>query len=133
MIEAKTAELAEAATAEMDEILALGGAVREATLDCTGGWYTTQRWDGVPMAALLGRAGVRDEARSILVRSSTGYARRFSLSEAGDLLLATHVGEDTLSTGHGFPLRLVAPGHRGYAPSRRGSRLPYRCGEEGKP
>jgi DMSO/TMAO reductase YedYZ molybdopterin-dependent catalytic subunit len=47
-------------------------------------------------------------------RSTTGYARRFSLEEAGDLLLATHVENDTLSAEHGFPLRLVAPGHRGY-------------------
>ena len=99
-----------------DEVLALGaeGAVREAALDCTGGWYTVQNWDGVPMVALLGSAGAKDGARSILVRSSTGYARRFPLSGAGGLLLATRVGGEALSAGHGFPLRLVAPGHRGY-------------------
>ena len=27
----------------------------------------------------------------------------------------THVGDEAISTGHGFPLRLVAPGYRGYA------------------
>lgn len=99
------------------EVLALGttaGAAREAALDCTGGWYTTQRWRGVPVAALLENAGTPDGARSLVVRSSTGYARRFPLAEAGDLLLATHVGGETLSAGHGFPLRLVAPGRRGY-------------------
>src|SRR5215208_3752251 len=97
-----------------EEILALNGTVREATLDCTGGWYTLQRWSGVPVEALLERAGLRDGARSLLFRSSTGYARRFSQEEAGNLLLATHVEDETLSAGHGFPLRLVAPGHRGY-------------------
>jgi Oxidoreductase molybdopterin binding domain len=30
------------------------------------------------------------------------------------VLLATHVGDRPLSAGHGFPLRLVAPGRRGY-------------------
>ncbi len=30
------------------------------------------------------------------------------------MLLATHLGDEVLSVGHGFPLRLVAPGHRGY-------------------
>jgi DMSO/TMAO reductase YedYZ molybdopterin-dependent catalytic subunit len=29
-------------------------------------------------------------------------------------LLATHVEDEALSAGHGFPLRLVAPAHRGY-------------------
>jgi DMSO/TMAO reductase YedYZ molybdopterin-dependent catalytic subunit len=68
----------------------------------------------VPVEALLERAGLRYGARSLLFRSSTGYARRFSQEEAGNLLLATHVEDEALSAGHGFPLRLVAPGHRGY-------------------
>ena len=66
------------------------------------------------MNELLDRAGLGRDARSLLVRSSTGYARRFVLEEAGGLLLATHIGDEALSAGHGFPLRLVAPGHRGY-------------------
>jgi DMSO/TMAO reductase YedYZ molybdopterin-dependent catalytic subunit len=97
-----------------EEILSLGGIVRQATLDCTGGWYTIQRWSGVPVASLLQRAGFKDGARSLVFRSATGYGRRFPLDEAGDLLLATHVGDEELSARHGFPLRLVAPGHRGY-------------------
>jgi DMSO/TMAO reductase YedYZ molybdopterin-dependent catalytic subunit len=68
----------------------------------------------VPVAALLERVGLEDGARSLLFRSITGYVRRFSLDEASELLLATHVGDEELSVGHGFPLRLVAPGHRGY-------------------
>ena len=102
-------------TLSYEEILALGDAFRQATLDCTGGWYTVQRWGGVPVAALLEQAGLKDGARSLLIRSSTGYARRFPLGEADNLLLATHVEDVPLSAGHGFPLRLVAPGHRGYA------------------
>jgi DMSO/TMAO reductase YedYZ molybdopterin-dependent catalytic subunit len=97
-----------------EQILALGGAVRQATLDCTGGWYTLQRWSGVRVAALLEEIKTKEGARSLVFRSTTGYARRFSLEEAGDLLLATHVENETLSAEHGFPLRLVAPGHRGY-------------------
>ncbi len=66
------------------------------------------------MITLLERVGTKDDARSLLLRSATGYARRFPLDEADDLLLATHVEDETLSAGHGFPLRLVVPGHRGY-------------------
>jgi DMSO/TMAO reductase YedYZ molybdopterin-dependent catalytic subunit len=36
------------------------------------------------------------------------------MREARDLLLATHVGGDPLSHGHGAPVRLVAPGKRGF-------------------
>jgi DMSO/TMAO reductase YedYZ molybdopterin-dependent catalytic subunit len=97
-----------------DEVLALGGAVRQATLDCTGGWYTVQNWGGVPVADLLEQAGLKDDAGSLLFRSATGYSRRFPLEEASDFLLATRVEGEKLSAGHGFPLRLVAPGYRGY-------------------
>ena len=81
-----------------------------ATLDCTGGWYSTQRWRGVRLDRLLDAdAG----GRSIVVTGATGYGRRFPRSDAGRLLLATHLGDRPLSRGHGFPARLVAPGRRG--------------------
>ena len=48
------------------------------------------------------------------VTSVTGYYRRFSLDEARRYVLATHVGGRELSHGHGYPLRLVAPGKRGF-------------------
>ena len=96
------------------EPLAGSAAAERATLDCTAGWYTTQDWSGVAVGALLARAGVEPDARSVVVRSVTGYSRRFTLDEARSLLLATHVGSERLSAGHGFPARIVAPGRRGY-------------------
>ncbi|MER3421285.1 MAG: hypothetical protein C4290_12540, partial [Chloroflexota bacterium] len=87
---------------------------QEAVLDCTGGWYAHRRWQGVPLGALLARAGPLPGARSVVVHSVTGYARRFSLREAERALLATHVDGDPLSHGHGAPLRLIVPDRRGY-------------------
>ena len=85
-----------------------------ATLDCTGGWYSSQEWEGTPLRDVLRSAGVEPGAGSVTVRSVTGYQRRFSMAEAEHYLLATHVGGDPISHGHGAPLRLVAPGKRGY-------------------
>ena len=85
-----------------------------ATLDCTGGWHTTQDWTGIPLQYVLDLAGIEPNAASITVRSVTGYFRRFSLDEAERYLLATQVGNETLSHWHGFPMRLAAPGKRGF-------------------
>jgi DMSO/TMAO reductase YedYZ molybdopterin-dependent catalytic subunit len=82
-----------------------------ATLDCTSGWYAEQDWAGVPVRALLPDTG---DARSLLVGSRTGYWIRFPVRDLDHLLLATTVNGDPLRPGHGFPVRLVAPGRRGF-------------------
>jgi DMSO/TMAO reductase YedYZ molybdopterin-dependent catalytic subunit len=87
------------------------GTRRRATLDCTSGWYAHQDWTGVPVAKLLRDRG---KARSLLVHSVTGYWIRLPVSDLDRLLLATSVGAEPLSIGHGFPLRLVVPDRRGY-------------------
>ncbi len=82
-----------------------------ATLDCTSGWYATQTWHGVPLRRLLPAPG---PARSILVTSVTGYARRFPVADLDRLWLADGYGGMPLAQAHGAPTRLVAPGRRGF-------------------
>jgi hypothetical protein len=84
-----------------------------ATLDCTGGWYTEQEWSGVLVSRLL--AGDARRRSSIVVRSATGYSRRFSIEDASRILLATRVAGVALPAGNGFPARIVVPGQRGFA------------------
>jgi DMSO/TMAO reductase YedYZ molybdopterin-dependent catalytic subunit len=81
-----------------------------ATLDCTGGWYAEQVWRGARLDRLLDGT----DGGSIVVRSITGYGRRFPRSDAAALLVATHVGDAPLSAGHGAPARLVVTGRRGF-------------------
>jgi DMSO/TMAO reductase YedYZ molybdopterin-dependent catalytic subunit len=85
-----------------------------ATLDCTGGFYSTQRWAGVSVARVLERAGTLRGARHVRVVSRTGYRWSFALADAERLMLATHVGGEPLSHDHGAPLRLVAQDRRGF-------------------
>jgi DMSO/TMAO reductase YedYZ molybdopterin-dependent catalytic subunit len=87
---------------------------REALLDCTSGWYSDHEWQGVRVGDLLDTVDPEDGARWVRFQSITGYRWSLPLSEARDALLATHVDGERLSHGHGFPLRLVAPGRRGF-------------------
>ena len=81
-----------------------------ATLDCTGGFYSTQDWAGVRLDRLIGKA----DGISIRVVSLTGYDRRFPIKQASSLLLATRFGGQALDAGHGFPARLVVLDGRGF-------------------
>lgn len=92
-----------------DELSAFDDRVT-ATLDCTGGFYSTQVWAGVRLDRLVGKTS----AASIRVASSTGYDRRFRVDDAATLLLAMRVGGGPLDPGHGFPARLVASDRRGF-------------------
>jgi cytochrome b561 len=85
-----------------------------ATLDCTSGWYSVQDWRGVRVGDLLKTAETTERGQWISFRSVTGYRWSLPVEEAREALVATHVGEERLTHGHGFPLRLVAPGRRGF-------------------
>lgn len=93
-----------------DDLLTMTDATEAAILDCTGGWWAEQTWRGVRLDSLLGPV----DGGSIVVRSVTGYTRRFPPADATKLMLATHVAGAPLSSGHGAPVRLVAPGRRGF-------------------
>ncbi len=86
----------------------------QTVLDCTSGWWTEQLWTGVPILSVLQQAGVSASAQQVAVTSTTGHRIVFPADGLDDLLLATHVGDEPLSAGHGYPVRLVAPGRRGY-------------------
>src|SRR5256885_433896 len=76
-------ELALADLPPQDELIA--------TLDCTAGFYSTQRWRGNLLARVLEQASVDyRRARHVSVVSHTGYRWSFALEDASRLLLATH-------------------------------------------
>lgn len=125
---------------ELDDGLGAGAETVRATLDCTGGWYAVQDWSGVRLDRLLGvggagRAGAASPSRAggataggraggatagglagraVEVVSVTGYRRRFPVADLGRLWVVTRVAGEALAVGHGAPVRLVAPGRRGF-------------------
>ncbi|HET7565601.1 MAG TPA: sulfite oxidase [Gemmatimonadaceae bacterium] len=92
------------------------------------GALSTARWTGVPLAAVLERAGVQPEVVEILaVGADAGtrddaqgrvtFARALPVSDARhpDTLLALMMNDEPLTPAHGAPVRLVAPRWYGMA------------------
>ena len=82
-------------------------------LDCTSGWFADAEWSAVALSSLLSAARLT-ETSSIVVTSVTGYRRRFPVVDADALWLATGFEGRPLTRGTGAPVRLVAPGRRGF-------------------
>lgn len=68
----------------------------------------------MPLALLLDEAGASPAAGAIRLIASSVYVAEYAQAEARTLVLATHVGGETLAHWHGFPLRAVAPTRRGW-------------------
>jgi len=87
---------------------------------------STADWTGVPLAAVLRAAGLKDSAREIVFRGADrgidrgiehDFARSLAPEEAmrEDVLLAWGMNGHALPPQHGAPLRLVVPGWYGMA------------------
>ena len=95
-------------------LTSLGEVELAAVLDCTSGWALRTAWRGVPLAALLTRVQPDPAARTVIVRSATGWYASLPLEEArAGALLATGVAGRPLPHANGAPCRLVAPDRRG--------------------
>ncbi len=101
-------------TLNYEDALALSTLEVIATIDCTGGWYSTQIWRGIRLTDLLAQAEVQGKKPIIILKDVSGYTANFTPSEASEILLATHVGNQVLDHWHGYPLRAVVPSRRGW-------------------
>ncbi|GGK66528.1 sulfite oxidase [Sphaerisporangium melleum] len=131
-----------------EELLALPATTADVAIECAGNgraFFDTQqdqpapgiqwrlgavgvaRWRGVPLAALLDRAGLTPGAVDVMPRGldpvyvedgvDQGHVRRpLPLAKAlEDVLVAYEMNDRPLPADHGFPARLVVPGWSGIA------------------
>ena len=104
------------------ELLALPMVEEYVTLSCVsnevgGDLVGNAAWRGVPLTAILDRAGVRDGATQIVGRSVDGFTVGFPTELAVDgrhALVAVGMNGELLPDDHGFPARLVVSGLYGY-------------------
>jgi DMSO/TMAO reductase YedYZ molybdopterin-dependent catalytic subunit len=89
------------------------------------------KWTGVPLAVLLERAGLADEACELVLEGADrgvpkeepkppgaiSYARSIPRKRAlePDVLVAYLMNGQELTRDHGYPLRAIVPGHYGMA------------------
>src|SRR3981081_3012958 len=121
---------------------------RTATLECAGnsrvflvpqapgvqwelGAVGNAEWTGVPLAALLERAGMEEDACEIVLEGADrgmpkeppvppvpiSYARSLPRNKAiqGEVLIAYQMNGRDLPQDHGYPVRAIVPGHYGMA------------------
>jgi DMSO/TMAO reductase YedYZ molybdopterin-dependent catalytic subunit len=130
------------------DIRALPSRSSIATLECAGdgrvflvppapgaqwelGAVGNAEWTGVPLAALLDRAGLADEACELVLEGADrgepkeepkppgaiSYARSIPRKRVlePDVLIAYLMNGQELTLDHGYPLRAIVPGHYGMA------------------
>jgi DMSO/TMAO reductase YedYZ molybdopterin-dependent catalytic subunit len=107
---------------DLDELLAMDRIDEFVTLQCVsnevgGDLVGNARWSGVPLTALLDRAGPRPGANQIVGRSVDGWTAGFPTEIALDgrpAMVAVTMNGEPLPVRHGFPARLIVPGLYGY-------------------
>src|SRR5271165_6772434 len=131
-----------------DQLRAMPSETRVATLECAGnsrvfltpqvagaqwelGAVGNAEWTGVPLRALLERAGLEDDACEIVLEGADrgtpteepmppgpiSYARSVPREKAvqPEVLIAYQMNGRDLSRDHGYPVRAIVPGHYGMA------------------
>jgi DMSO/TMAO reductase YedYZ molybdopterin-dependent catalytic subunit len=127
-----------------DELRNMRSETRVATLECAGnsrvflvpqmqgaqwelGAVSNAEWTGVPLRALLERAGLAEDACEIVLEGADrgmpkeqplppdpiSYARSLPRAKAirPDVLIAYQMNGRDLPRDHGFPVRAIVPGH----------------------
>lgn len=105
-----------------DELLDLDSVSLPVTIACVsnevgGDLVGTAVWQGVPLAAILDRAGADPRAEQVFTRSVDGFTAGFPTSVlTGDrtAIVAYAMNGEPLPELHGFPARLIVSGLYGY-------------------
>jgi DMSO/TMAO reductase YedYZ molybdopterin-dependent catalytic subunit len=114
-----TGEVEQEVTFDFEELTEMNVENRCLTLRCVGESLNGKKmdtavWTGVPVRDLLEEASPDDsETCCVLVRAVDGYYQEFPLGALEASFLAVGMNGRRLPRGHGYPARLLVPGHWG--------------------
>ena len=99
-------------TLTYDELLTLPRQTVRCDIHCVTTWSRLDNaFEGVPVRALLRRAGVSPEARYVLISAEQGFTTNLPLADLDrdDTLIALKHDGEWLTPEHGWPARLLVP------------------------
>lgn len=102
------------------DLLAQPAITEIVTLECVGNGVAgeaigTAEWEGVQLKSLLNKAGVRSQTQDVVFHAADGYSDSLTIERAmmDDIMIAYRMNGVPLPLGHGFPARMIVPGHYG--------------------
>ena len=105
---------------KLEEIKAMEAVETMRTLKCIGDPIGNEqmgnaKWKGVQLNSILKKAGIKKDAKVAVFRCADGYHTAIPIEDAlhKDTILAYEMNGETLPVDHGFPVRLLNPGHYG--------------------
>lgn len=120
----------------LDGVRQLPSVQEYVTLECVsnevaGGLIGNALWTGVRMNEVLQAAGLKSTVTHVLTTSVDGYTESMPIEAAlaDDVILAYEMNSESLTADHGFPLRLLFPGHYGMKSTKWLSRLEAATGD----
>jgi DMSO/TMAO reductase YedYZ molybdopterin-dependent catalytic subunit len=105
----------------LQELEAIPGVTQVVTLECVsndvgGPLMSTGRFTGLPLRDLLTMASPTSGARAVGFKARDGYTESLSLDtvmRSPEILVAYRLNGGALPDPHGFPARVLIPGHYG--------------------
>ena len=103
-------------TLTYEDIVTYPAVTEVVLLICPGFFADNAEWTGVPVMTLLEAVGIKPEASVVTFYAVDEYYRSFSLEaiQGSNAFLAHTVNGQVLPPEHGYPLRLVAEGRKGF-------------------
>jgi DMSO/TMAO reductase YedYZ molybdopterin-dependent catalytic subunit len=108
-------------TLSLDELRALPATEEIVTLECIsnnvgGPQMSTGKFTGVALRDLVAMAGPHADGRWVAFKARDGYTESLALDlvqATPSILVAYALGDAPLPTNHGYPARILIPGHYG--------------------
>ena len=102
------------------DLLAQPAITEIVTLECVGNGVageaiSTAEWQGVRLKSLLDKAGVTSQTQDVVFHAADEYSDSLTIERAmmDDIMVAHRMNGVSLPLGHGFPARMIVPGHYG--------------------